>query len=108
MKRKLMLLSLALSAALPIQSWAGTSTAGVITDLMLMPNGIVMFHTSVAHVSPPACHTQGTRWVVAASEKAMISGLMLAYAQGRKVDVTGTAGCSVNGDTETVYYFTVY
>jgi|GEM_PF-3896510 len=109
MKRKSGLLSLVVSLVLmafATQSQAGYTTQGVVTAVLYMPGGVVMFHTNATHISPPGCHSSTTRWAIAASEKAQISGLLLAYAQGKKIDISGTASCAAWGDTESVSYFT--
>lgn len=73
-----------------------------------MSNGAVLFNTSGARGTPPACGAQvPARFAIDASTligQAQLSVLMTAWSMHKRVYVSGSGGCSIWGDTETVNF----
>lgn len=90
---------------------ASSADWGYITGLYGTNNGAVLFSTSGARTTPPACQTGGAqRFAIDASTtagQAAASVLLNAYNLHRKVWVQGMGACGIWGDTETVTYFQV-
>lgn len=78
-----------------------------------MKNGAVLFNTSAERTNPlPACQSASfpKRYALDASTIAgqtYASGLLTAYALGKKVSIQGAGTCDIWWDTETVSHFTV-
>ena len=98
-----------MTAALSGPAFAGTA-GGRLSAPNFMSNGAVIFYVEGSRNSPPACATEYRRFALNASTpqgKAQLSGLLLAYSQGKTVSVFGTNACSVWGDTETIDFFAI-
>jgi hypothetical protein len=90
---------------------AGSAAAGTVTRVM--PNtsngtngeGVFFFFLSSTHTGAPACHNQGTRWVVdlgKTSGTAIQAVVLGAYLSGKTITVYGANICNIWGDTESV------
>ncbi|BEV12112.1 hypothetical protein ATDW_26080 [Asticcacaulis sp. DW145] len=111
MKRTLCLILSMIAIASP--SAASMTGFGTINTIIYMKNGAILFNTSAERTTPtPACQsaTFPKRFAIDASTvsgQAYASGLITAYAMGKKVRITGTGTCDIFWDTETVQYFEV-
>lgn len=83
-----------------------------VSNLLFMPTGAVLFHTSTPRSDVPACAAgEPTRWAIdtnTAAGKSQLAGLLTAHTTGKKVQVIGTNTCSIWGDTESVSYLRLY
>lgn len=95
----------------PSAASAGYAQAGYISA-MYVSNGVVSFETSSLHISPPACQPEanGRLWSFDASTakgQVMLSVILSAQAQGKKVFIGGTSTCDPRSDVEGVYAVTI-
>ncbi|MDH0863146.1 hypothetical protein [Mitsuaria sp. GD03876] len=100
----------ALTAAISWTSSFGGTASGRVSAPNFMPNGAVIFYVEGSRNSPPACATESRRFALNGATpqgKTQLSGLLLAYSQGKTVNVYGTNSCSVWGDTETLDFFAI-
>jgi hypothetical protein len=97
-----------------VQASAGNTKAGTISLLHFMKNGAVLFTTSGLHnhlaTDQQCVLSQPRNWALSASTnqgKVQLSGLLSAFAMGKKIVVYGTGNCdsTVHSDRETVDYF---
>lgn len=91
---------------------SSTNGFGNVTDVYGTNNGAVLFSTDATQRSSvPSCASNNPRrWAIDASTtagQAAASLLITAWAQHKRVWVTGTGACSIWGDTETVLFFNV-
>jgi len=104
--------ALVASLGLGMQAHASDAAFGYISGPFGMSNGAVLFFTSGARTTPPACSGPNLerRYALNASTiagQSQLSVLMTAYAMGKRITIHGTGTCSIWGDTETVDYFAV-
>jgi hypothetical protein len=108
-QRLLISLASAIAALAPSAGSASTTTAGYITQFVVMNNGVVMFWHSGSRTTPPTFDTQGRFAINAATAagQAQLSSLMTAYAAHKPVTIIGGGSCSIWGDTESIDCFYV-
>lgn len=93
--------------------FAGKAGEGNISNIHFMNNGVVLFYTDGAITSsetPDCAQNQSIRFAIDSTTdggKSQVSGLLTAYASGKKIKVHGLNNCSVHGDTESLYYFKI-
>ena len=102
MDKRWMVALVTLAAGLAMPTWAGNS-AGFVTTPLVHEGDVFMFAAG-PHSDKPSC--SGEMWAVSLRSekgKAMMSLLLSAHAQGRRVQVVGfsPARCSDWADRET-------
>jgi len=111
MKRFAQFLATALAFASTAAHASNNTDWAYLTSPFGTSNGAVLFSTAVSTTGRPSCGAGlPNRWAVDASTvagRSQLSLLMMAYALHKRVFVVGTHGCSIWGDTETVWYFHV-
>lgn len=111
--KKLLSVAAILSLALAGPTQASEAPMGTIVGVFGTHNGALLFSTTSGRSGPaPACQGPGLaqRWAIDASTvagQAAASALLTAYALKKRVNVYGTGGCSIWGDTETVSFFII-
>lgn len=93
--------------------YAGGSSKGDITGIEFTASGKVLFGQNGTRSAPPTCvgANFSQRWAIDGTTeggKAQLSGLLMAYASGKKITIRGADHCNVWGDTETVKDFWTY
>ena len=105
MRASIGLLAFVLSAI----AYAGSAGSGVLSTVHFMSNGVVLLYTSGTRADVPQCAANfPSRFAVDATSaggKVQLSGLLAAYATGKRVTIIGTGNCSAYGDSETISYF---
>jgi hypothetical protein len=109
MKAKLAAACLAIcTIAFPAE--ASDAAAGLISNVMPMRNGVVIFQHSGSRTATPSCHGVGHGWTLNASTvagQAQLAVLLSAQAQGKPIVIVGWGICNDWADTEAVNYFRV-
>jgi len=88
---------------------ASQSNAGYVTDIWTANNGAVIFNIDAGRANAaPSCQgsTIPNRFAVDGSTvagQAMVSTLLTAHAQHKKVIAMGASACGIWSDTETVW-----
>ena len=104
--RKLLFACLALSGA---TAHASTAGPGLVHNIYIMENGVVLFHLIGPRTAQPACNTASPeRWAFDSTTpagQAKLSFLLTAYTTQKPIAVHGTATCTQWGDTETTSHF---
>lgn len=103
----------ALAASLlssPSMASASSATAGYISNIVVLSNGVTIFDTSGTRSTPPACQgpTVPRRFAIDSNTtqgQAKLAVLLTVYSLKRQVVVTGSGACSLYYDTETVDHF---
>ena len=87
---------------------ASNAGPGVVHNLFIMENGVVLFHLTGSRTSLPTCGAYfPTRWAFDSTTpagQAKLSFLMTVYASQKPIAVYGTSTCPNWGDTEAVSY----
>ena len=87
---------------------ASSAGSGVVHNVFIMENGVVLFHLTGSRTSLPACGMYfPTRWAFDSTTpagQAKLSFLMTVYASQKPIAVYGTSTCPNWADTETVSY----
>jgi hypothetical protein len=89
---------------------AGHSTLAMISEVLHMSNGVVLFSHNGQRSGAPACATLTGRFAIDGSTvggRVQVAGLLSAVARSKAITVFGTGTCSAWGDTETVNFFQV-
>jgi hypothetical protein len=109
MKAKLAAACLAL-CAITSPAAASDTGPGLVSNVMPMRNGVVIFQHSGSRTATPACHGAGHGWTLNAGTvagQAQLAVLLSAQAQGKKIVIVGWANCNDWADTEAANYFRV-
>lgn len=103
---KLLFACLAFSGA---NAHASTAGPGLVHNIYIMENGVVLFHLVGNRTALPACGTPNpTRWAfdsTTAAGQAKLSFLLTAYTTQKPIAIYGTATCPQWADTETTSHF---
>jgi len=92
-------------------SYAGSAGSGNLHTIHYMGNGaVIVYTTGVRSADIPPCATTGNlnRFAIDGTSnvgKVQLSGLLSAYATGKKVIIYGAGNCGPWGDAETISYF---
>ena len=62
----------------------------------------------VTHESPICGAGSNYRYAIKGEDKVMVSQALMAFASGKRVDITGSGSCDAWADTESVRYLTVH
>ena len=88
---------------------ASDAGPGLVHNLYVMENGVVLFHLTGARTSPPTCGAPyPARWAFDSTTptgQAKMSLLLTAYSSQKPVAIHGTSTCPHWGDTESVSHF---
>ncbi|KRA61898.1 hypothetical protein ASD79_05660 [Caulobacter sp. Root655] len=114
MKNKFVALAGAIVAmtAAAVPAHASDAQLGVISHVLGMSNGAVLFSTNGSRGPRPACSGAGldARYAINASTlvgQSQLSAFMTAYTLKKRIFIRGTGTCSIWPDTETVDYFEI-
>lgn len=100
------IVSTALMMLATVPAQASTTGPGFITTIHALVGGTPLFIQTGSRTAKPACATSN-RWAIPNSSagQSMLSILLTAYAQGKRIWIVGTGTCPDWGDSETVSYF---
>ena len=91
--------------------YAQSTTAGTISNIIVLPGGAVVFNQSGQRYNIPSCGAgEPTRWAfnVNSNEgQARFASLLSAYAMGKSITISGSGACPDWGDTESVTWIQV-
>jgi hypothetical protein len=112
MRRLLGILCAAAILAAAVPAGASDAQFGNILHLYATSNGAVMFDTTGARGTRPACQGANVpnRYAIDASTtagQAQASALMTAYSLRKRIYIVGSGACTIWGDSETVAWFLV-
>ena len=98
------------SLSSPVQ--ASDASTGYISEIAVMPNGIVLFNHSGTRTATPSCQGASlqTRWAFdakTATGQAKLATLLAAKGMGKPIRVLGTGTCADWNDTESLNYFVI-
>lgn len=106
-----------LSAALAVSLLAGGSAAaseagpGLIHNIYIMENGVVLFHLTGDRTTLPTCGTPNpSRWAFDSTTpagQAKLSFLLTAYTSQKPIAIHGMGTCPQWADTETISHFMI-
>jgi hypothetical protein len=87
---------------------ASDAGPGLVHNIYVMEDGVVLFHLTGARTSPPACVVHLTRWAFDSTTpagQAKMSLLLTAYTSQKPVAIHGASACPHWVDTESVSHF---
>lgn len=115
--QRLLSVKLLLPAALAASQFAGSPASasdagpGVIHNIYVMDNGVVLFHLTDDRTTLPAFGTPNpSRWAFDSTTpagQAKLSFLLTTYTSQKPIAIHGTAACPHWADTETVSHFMI-
>ncbi|WP_051258278.1 hypothetical protein [Teredinibacter turnerae] len=97
-------------SCMSLNVYGGSAEPGMVSNVHFLDNGVVLFYTdgAIGNNVPSCAVAQPSRFAIDGSTdagKAQLSGLLLAFATSKRIQIYGKNNCDVWGDTETVYYF---